>query len=383
MVVLKNHGYASTTGGDITHGFEMPDFSSTDASLCEAALAELRLLKGREPKPAETPVQTLADWLIARFGPALGTRLSGFVKKLTGADADALAAEAAEALGMISRPKLGSDEDMATLKSSKRFYDDRLGVSLHAGDRRFLGLNIAPRFGYPAREGLRGFCHAAHGRLEALGVTVRLRCGVEAVGSHAEGVALKTDAGAIDAKTLFWSLPDQPLLGLLGIDIDLKSAVQPVGAAIHAFEVDAEATLGPDYIHDFDMSRAAFRYSRPGVYGGQVMANGRSYVLAEVPCHPGDAPSASAPAVSDQIWRDMKDVGFLAPNAKRHDQLSWAYPVAYTLPKGGWREPVTRAAAAIASNHPRIVAISFGKRGRAAFMTHYDNDLHSKLTSAA
>jgi glycine/D-amino acid oxidase-like deaminating enzyme len=378
MMELVGHDWASTTGGALTTGFEMPDFSTSDPGLCKTALAELAELAFSGTEPA---ADDLVGWIMGRFGQNLGVRISDIAEKIVGGPVDGLASESAAALGMLTRAKLGTDAEMIALKERGVFWDDRLGVSLTANDPRFSGRSVVRRFGYPASGAMGGFCTAAVDRLRDLGVRMHLSTDVTGIEISAFSITASTSSGSISATRLFWSLSDQPLLDLLGTgtDIDLRQATHPVGAAVHAFEINSQDCSGPDYVHDYTLGRRAYRYSRPGIFGGQITPKGRSYILAEVPCHPAASVEAKSAATADRVWADMQAAGYIAEDAVCFARTTWVYPVAFTLPRLGWRDPMEQAAIAMSAFSGRIVRIPLGNRGRAQFMAHYDEYLHDRL----
>lgn len=370
------HYFASTTAQAISHGFEMPDFSVDDPDLCRAALAELSKLKTSAERE---PPESLVEWFTATYGRTLGNKLVAALEKVIATPANDIAVEARGALGMLARPKIGTDAEMIALKESDSFYDARLGVTLESGDPRFAGRSVRKRFGYPSSGAMRRFCLLAEARLRELGVDVLTGTRVTAIAGAASGVVLETTAAPISAGRLFWTLPDNGLLDLLGIAIDLRAMVQPVGTAFFAFEVQSAAIADIDYLHDFSPSRRPFRYNRAGVYSGQVMEDGRTFVTAEVPSHPAKLDTLLCDAVADTVWQDLQAAGFVQSGTELTARTHWGYPVAFTLPRMGWRGPMEAAAAAIASASPRLSTIRFGHRGRDAFMMFYEDMLQHEL----
>jgi glycine/D-amino acid oxidase-like deaminating enzyme len=370
------HDFASTTARTVSHGFEMPDFSVDDPDLCRAALEELSRLKGSAERD---PPESLVEWFAATYGKTLGERLVAALEKVIAAPASDIAVEARGALGMLTRPKIGTDREMIALKESDPFYDARLGVTLESGDPRFAGRSVHKRFGYPSKGALRGFCISAEARLRELGVDVLTGTKVTAIAATTSGVAVETTGAPLSGRRLFWTLPDNGLLDLLGISIDLKAVVQPVGSAFFAFEVPSAAIADIDYLHDFSPSRRPYRYNRAGVYSGQIKEDGRTFVTAEVPSHPAQLGAVLCDAVADTVWQDMREAGFVQPGTELTARMHWGYPVAFTLPRMGWRGPMEAATAAIASASPRLSTIRFGHRGRHAFMTLYEDTLQHEL----
>ncbi|NRA99092.1 MAG: NAD(P)-binding protein [Rhodobacteraceae bacterium] len=378
LLVFEDQQWATTNDKTWISGFELPDFTD-EPEFAARALAELAAL---EHAAAGPPPETYADVLLAKFGPALAARLSPMVKKYTGADPAEISADAAGLLGMFSRVRLGTDDDMLALKRTSSFWDDRLGVSLYCGDADFIGLNANKIFAFPARKGLTGFCEAADRRLRALGVAIRTGAPVDGVEHIDGGIAVTVGEDRIEGRALFWSLPETHLMKIIGADVDLMSSAHPVGTAFFAFEVDQDAIVGPDYLHDYSGKRLPFRYNKAGVYGAQTKPDGRTYVTCEMPGHPKDLRDVITDDNAQAAWDALRDVGYLRADAVAHDRFGWSHPVAYTLPKTGWRDGYDAAQAAIQAASPNIHGIAFGYRGRLAFMRFFEDTLGDRLRGA-
>ena len=376
----NQQNFGSTIGQAITRGFEMPDFSSDEPPLCKIALEELSEIN-RVQVQVESP--SYEAWLSANYGPTLGGRLKDMTKKVTGTASEYLSVSAGASLGMLSRPKLGSDAKMIALKESAEFYNSRLGVSLESGDERFAGLNINKRFGYPATGALRRFCIRAKARLEELGVNILTNSKVVKL-TQDENFIEVTLQGAgptsLSAPRLFWSLSDHGLLPLLGVDVDLTTAALPVGCAFFAFEVPVDKiTTDLEYLNDFSDLRPPYRYNQAGVYSGQITQNGYTFVTAEVPSHPAKLDSILNSKFSKIVWQSFLDVGFLKPDTSMGASTYWGYPIAHTLPKIGWKVPINAMRSALSYWSPRLFTVEFGHRGRNAFMHYYETKLQQEL----
>lgn len=376
IVVSQAHNWASTMDRAWTYGFEMPDFSADDAAFCATALRELEGLRTSGGAPDGDGYDA---WLVAQVGPTLAGRLRTMLAKVVGGSPDGLDVEARGHLGMFARPKLGSDTQMAELKQTDSFWDDRLGVTLDYNDPRFAGRSTTKRFGYPETGGLRAFCTAATERLTQAGVTILTQTCVQALETQGCPITLRTSDGDLRAGRAFWTLPDHSLLDVLGLDLDLKATALPVGCAFYAFEVQARDIVGPDYLHDFSDTRLPYRYNSCGLYSRQVRDNGTTFVMAEIPSHPATLPQLKTPEVEADVWRAMCGVGFVRPDATPSAQSSWSYPVAFTLPRVGWEAPMDTATNAITERAPKVSTVAFGHRGRHAFMTHFENTLQHEL----
>lgn len=373
LKVLQDYSWASTTGRAWTSGFEMPDFSTSDAELCQLALAELAA-----PKSDPELGDGYLDLLNRRFGASLTARLVPMVEKVIGGTADELDKSAADSLGMFSRVKLGTDEAMVKLKSSSQRMDDILAVTLSSGASQFLGKSATLKWGYPAHAALRAFCEAAESRLRALGVDLFLNSTVENLECRRDSINLQANETPFDTRFLLWTLHDNSLLRILGVNLDISAASLPVGAAVHVFEVQQDDILGPAYLHDFTENRACFRYASAGCYSGQVRPDGRTFVLAEIPCHP--ARIKYAEDLSMVAWDDLKASGFLHHEATATQHTVLSYPVAYSLPKKGWEPIIQAGEQAVKDLSGQILQIPFGHRGRDRFMTFFENTISQLLT---
>lgn len=376
LSVSDKVNWGSMTDLTWTYGFEMPDFSQDDPVFCATGLSELKSLSlhsdTREPKNYD-------EWLLKNFGPTLATRLKPMVEKTIGHESSNLAVEAKDALSMFARPKLGSDKEMEALKLSNKFFDDRVGVSLAAKEPRFQGKSVVRKFGYPSQGALRSFCISVEKRLRDLGVTILKQTAVVGIVPKTTELALETSRDQVFADRVFWSLPDQGLTNLLNIDIDTRKAALPVGSAFYAFQVKTRDILGPDYLQDFSPKRAPYRYNRCGVYSNQVLDDGSTFVMAEVPSHPSKIATLLNTDAMTEAWDSMRESGFVRSTAKLEAAGFWGYPVAFTLPLVGWRDIVQQTSAAVRGVSERISTIEFGHRGRHAFMMHYESKLQSEL----
>lgn len=377
LFVTDSHDWASTTGSNLTYGFEMPDFAEDDPAFCKLVLAELAALHMSDtPKEAS---ETYVDLMRQTYGPTLASRIAGMLEKVIGGPSNQIAAEARGSLGMFARPKLGTDAEMIALKQQGPFYDDRLGVTLDSNDTRFMGRSTTKRIGYPAHGALRSFCIQAEARLRAMGVTVLKETCVTELEATDRTVMARTNQAPVSADRLFWTLPEHSLLDLLGIQIDLKSTTQPVGMAVFAFEVPVDSIRGPDYLHDFSIDRLPYRYNRCGLYSGQVKPDGTTFVMAEVPSHPSKLSEILTEETKARVWSAMQDACFVKAGTAVSASGHWGYPVAFTLPKLGWQAPMQAAKAAIRNVSGRFSTIEFGHRGRHSFMTFYHTTLQHEL----
>lgn len=380
LQVWTDQQWASTTDRTWTTGFEMPDFGTDNPTLARTVLSELAAMQDAPPKPVP---ERYLDWYRETYGHALTEAITPMLAKYTGSDPVQISSDARGALGVFSRPKLGTNAQMIALKESSPFWDARIGVSLGSGDARFAGKSANNRFCYPARNALTGFCEAAQARLTALGVEIFTSCPVSAIRDAQGEVTLRAGDRLFSAPRLFWSLPEVVLARVLGIEVDPSVSTLPVGTGFFAFEVPESAILGPDYLHDYARARLPFRYNKIGVYSRQTRSDGTTLVTAEVPCHPARLAEVATEANLARAWEGFLDVGYLKPGTQASDAVAWGHPVAYTLPRPGWREAHERAQAAFAEVSRGIVGIDAGYRGRFSFMTFYETALEARLLGPA
>lgn len=376
-LIFENQDWASTMGSTWTYGFEFPDFYPDFPETARNAMGELETLTG--DAPTESTVGYL-DWYRQTYGSTLADAILPMVRKYTASDPSDLSVDARESLGAFNRLKLGPDADMVLRKEASSFWDSRLAVTLDCGDPRFLGNNTNRRFAYPASKGLTGFCEAAETRLCELGVDIFTSCPVTSIEEISADVVVEAGQQNLSAPILFWSLPEIGLGKILGINVDLTKSATPVGTAFFAFEVQKDTILGPDYLHDYAPDRLPFRYNKAGVYSGQTKSDGHTYVTCEIPAHPARLKNLTTEEIADQAWEAMLDVGYLKPDTDFRDRTFWGHPVAFTLPKIDWRIQYEKMQNEISSRSDRIIGIAFGYRGRAAFMSHYNDSLSQKFS---
>jgi hypothetical protein len=373
--VFEDQKWASITGQTWTYGFESPDWSA-DPQFCAQVLQEFDALNAQDQGHGQGDY---ASWHLAQYGPSLNARVMPLIAKFTGGDPRCFDAEARSLFGAFTRVKLGNDTQMIALKEKSPFHDDRLSVTLDCGDARFLGHNVNCKFAYPARQGLMGFCIAADARLRQMGVDIFTGTPITQISEDTSAICVTAGAHNLQAAKLFWSLPEVPLTKILGLDVDLMKIAIPVGTCFFAFEVQKDKVLGPDYAHDFNPDRLTFRYNCAGIYSQQTKPDGQTFVTCEVPCHPSQINQTLSSENQARAWGDLRASGFLAADASYGQSTSWGHPVAYTIPKQGWRPTYEAAQTQIQNRFNRLFGIEFGHRGRLSFMNFYENKLQDLL----
>ena len=138
-----------------------------------------------------------------------------------------------------------------------------------------------------------------------------------------------------------------------------------------------------DYLVDYDVRRPPLRYASPATYGRRARGDGHVPVLAEVPCHPADLAATLSEASREAVWEALLDSGFVRRDARARRSTAWGVPVAYALPRPGWRDAHEALRAEVRERLPRALCAAPGARGRNAFAAHYDAALHPRLVADA
>ena len=379
ILIIKDMEYASMVDREWTYGFAFPDLSKFSSKLSSRGIAELIALSKVDKWTAAT---SYLQWYEQNYGEVLTRTFTPMIKKVTGSDPSEFAVEANKSLSFFNRPKLGSDVEMILLKKRSAFFDDRLGVSNRCGEPCFLGMNTNKIFSYPAAKGMQGFCDSAKKRLEELNVEILLQSQVTSIGRSSDaGLRVELNGkNQLSANKLLWTLPQGPLAKVLSLNMQSNQNYTPVATTIFAYEVNREEIVGPDYLHDYSSDRIAFRYNRAGVYGNQIKPDGTTVVMAEVPHIPQFPNSFCTDQMSETVWKNLVESGFMSANAVCLDSTCWGIPAAYVVPKNGWRELYDEIGIAIERFSENIHYISFANQGRLEFMRYFEQTLSQKIT---
>jgi hypothetical protein len=116
-----------------------------------------------------------------------------------------------------------------------------------------------------------------------------------------------------------------------------------------------------------------------GVYSQQIQSNGNTVVMAEVPSHPADLSKKVTNNMTKIVWENVCNSGFVAPETQPIDSTCWGLPVAFTLPKVGWKEDFTKVQDIIKNTVPSLHSPAFESRGRSRYMSYYETHLHHQL----
>jgi hypothetical protein len=376
LQIFEDQQWACTVDKEWTYGFETPDFSF-DTKLSHDIMEDMRKLK--EGNVSDDVSLSYAEAYKKKYGEKLYSLIKGMIKKYTDSSPDEFAIESQKFMGMFSRVRLGSDGEMIALKEASEFWNERLGVTLNCGDKRFIGLNSNKKFGYPRSGGLMTLCNCAMNRLSAYGVDVITNCEVREIKKSADGLIVSTSNREYYGRNVFWTLADSVLCKILKFDIDLNQYAIPVGNCFVAFETDVSNILGPDYLHDWSNKRQTFRYNKQGVYSNQITADGTTFVVAEMPTHPSRIKDKISTINNSEIWAEMRNIGFVKSEATYVDYKIWGHPFVFAAPKVGWKGPYDAYINKIGQFSGKLQTIEFGYRGRLAFMRFYDEVLHSKF----
>lgn len=325
--------YASRIAGRLSEGVAVPDFSGCDAPL--RARIEREVVQAAE---AEVPAATLGELIDARYGRTAGGPLRDAAAKIFRADPDALEPDALRATAM-TRIRIGSDETSTDLKARSSALDARIAVPAGGDPLRFYADPDRPyayRNFYPARGGMRAFCAAARGYLEAAGVRLALGAAPTALDGGPAGFELVlSDDTRLSADSLCWTL-DLEALARLALSSDaMADTVHAVPMVIVYFAVDPARVAGYTYVHDYEPSTRLYRAAALGEYGGQRTPGGETLVGFELPVELGSAVWDAPEAHVRDVWREAADLGFVSGDPPlRHHVLKT--PVSYKAPRLGY-----------------------------------------------
>ena len=374
--ISEHSEFASTTHKTWSYGFEMPDYSIDAPDFCTLALKELQIMKSQNIN-RDTPRYT--DSYKNTHGQNLTNALMPIVNKYIGSASQELSSDARIYLSIFDRLKLGDDAEMAALKLDDPYWDARLGVTNKYEDHKFIGSADNNKTGYPKSGGLKSFCENAKRRLIELGVTIRLGEAVDQIKTIDKEVIVTTKNETYHTKNIFWSLPEVLLNKVLQTQIDLTKLFIPVGMCFYAFEVKKSSIKGPDYLNDFNVNRAVFRYSNMGSYTSQVNSKGNTFVLAEVPSHPQNIKYNSSSESIKTVWKNFCDTSFICNESEPLDNTFWSHPLYFALPKLGWQDKYRIYQNEIYRRIPNLLVTPSGLRGRRAFINFFEKKLRHKF----
>ncbi|MDB3935554.1 FAD-dependent oxidoreductase [Granulosicoccus sp.] len=400
--IIEQHNWASTIGGQWTPGIESPDFSVNAEKTSRLALRQMQKLrdgldetestsrwsnnssvfqstKCLSQRTQSSSESTLARWYTDNYGEVLAKSINPMIRKASGSQAGLMSADALKTLDMFRRIKLGEDHEMIDLKKSSEFWDQRLAVTLSCGDERYLGMNIKPRFGYPGRQGLGGFGRHALRRLNDLGVNICTSEAVISLSNKNSIFQIQSGEQKLKSKKLLWTLPDHVLAQLIGLKTDLRQYQLPVGFSLYAFEVPRHCVAGPDYLCDFGQDTLAFRYSHPSRYTNSYTNDDFGYVLVEIPTHPKDMQVLQTPEFKKRAWQDLLASGYLHENSHYRNSICWPLMVGYSVPCPGFLKIYSEYLQELEVQLPGVKTIEPGLRGRSAFISGYEKQLHNEL----
>lgn len=162
--------YSSRTGGHVSKGFGVPDFSQFPQEWRERALRDLQ----NAAAMPHAPTGTLSDAFHARFGATLGAEMCKVAAKYTGLDPSDLSHRALATLPALHRARIGPDAQMRVLKKESAL-DPVLAASnimpeiVHSLDK---GRSIT-RTAYPTTGTMAQVGHSGASALRRAGAQVR------------------------------------------------------------------------------------------------------------------------------------------------------------------------------------------------------------------
>jgi len=366
--------YASINRGIKSDGIAVPDLSQFPQEVRRKALREIKIRIGLP----ENDCDDLAEKLAGRFGETAGNYAGECVKRISAYEPDELAPEAFQTLRVVHRLRLGTDSEMEDLKSDPSL-DERLAVSSQTDPLRFYrhATPFKHRNFYPSVKGMRGFCEAAAGYLEQIGVDLRLSSRLKCVDVNSGVTAITDEGDSIEAEMCYWSLPASLFLRTIGVNDPLSAHGRRVSMLFYYFRLPPASVGKYTYVHDFTADRLCFRSSAPGIYGQQTDAEGNTYVCAEVPVRTGSELWEAPEKATDQIWEELKLAGQVHDTAHyaavRVDRL----PVAFILAGKGWAEARVAQQEALVPYRDFVRFTDSGTFGKTAIINAVASDLSS------
>ena len=377
LVILDEHTWASTTKDSWSYGIESPDFSRDEIEFSEKVIHEMDLITTQDLYLEKS--ETLSEFLRRNYGPLLSTRMEKILLHKFSINAKLAGSEVFKFMKYLQRVKLGSDREMAYIKNSSKFWNDRLSVTNFCSDVRFLGSNIKFKFGYPRLKGMKGFCEAAEIKLKKLGVDIFFNTKVSKILQSTGSIKVHSSHHILSGQNLFWSLSLLQLAEILRIQNTLKKHYKTMGTTCVAFEVDSNCIEGPDYLVDYHEQRRPFRYNKQGIYSKQITDSGNTFILTETYKQTALNYREHQKAFSQDIWKDLSQTQFIKKGTILQDFFYWHIPVSSIVPSKGWSHGHKKLLRKLQPFASQIYWTDPNQIGRLNFIKHYENKLHHKL----
>lgn len=264
-------------------------------------------------RPSVAPDADFAAWTRARFGPTLyRTFFEGYTRKLWGIEPSALSGDWAE-----QRISLVDLKDVA-----RRLLPGRQsGVRTYARSYRY------PRLGFGMI-----FDRLAD-RVMAEGA--ELRTGVTVTGLRMSGSAVsrvETDAGDVPCDAVVSTMPLPDMVRLTGGKCSLRFR----GLRFFNMTMDVADVSPFTWQYLSDPSIMATRLQEPKRRSPEMAPEGRTSLMLEIPCDPGDALwSAEDEVLLPRIRHDLSRLG-IDPDAMSGEVFSTRAATAYPLMVKGY-----------------------------------------------
>ena len=305
--------YGSRFGGVVTRDTSVPDLSNRPAEAVDRMLDEVQAAAEAD---AGTVADTLHDYYIARWGQTAAEYLGAINLKFLGMPADMLDQNSHIYAG-LKRIKIADDERSRRLKNASQAIDDRIAVARSPDDSFYPEAMAELPFPnlHPIPDSFAGYCRAARGVLERLGVSIQWQTRVHAIQKDANGqnatlINLQTKAEHEESFDLFlWSGKLAQLETLLFGSERLKSLIAPMGMHLFYHFARPEQFSDLGYFQNYDTDLDVFRWSSMGIYSRQTNADGLSFCCTEIPGHSGVTTGAEH---ADRHWDELRTLGLVS-----------------------------------------------------------------------
>ena len=344
--------YASVTEGVKSDGVAVPDYTVLDRATQARILFEV--VEAATAGPRDNT--TLADVLSNRYGETLAERLSSAARKMLRVDPDQLDACVLPST-VFGRIRIVPD-DLALLLKESPALDERIAASSQHDPLKFYRDQAAKypyRNYYPHGKGMRSFCEKALERLRNLGVNVVFGEAVESISNHGAKLDLTLSSEKVlEADRVLWGT-DAGMLAKVVFDHNpLDGLVHAVPMAMYYFKCPREQVGEYTYIHDYSEDSLIFRASSPGAYGGQVDADGSTYVCFEVPTTIGSPVWEDPDGHLSAVWQEALALG-IVHGEQPQDHTVLRAPVSYRMAKVGFEAAQNELTARVRELSERII----------------------------
>lgn len=360
-VSVRYNGFTHPTA--VSEGIIVPDFQNFPAATRTQMVDEV--VKASKALQAAGDEIHLGEALARRYGPTIAEQLKTCVVKTSGYEPSQLSEDALMTLGPVTRVRIEDDAKTEALKASSPRLDEILAVSTQNNPMRFQATRGKYPFRnyYPAGGGMSVLCRRALTFLQERGVDVQLGSSFSKATIESDHVKLAVNETILSEKVYF-SLNALVFCNVFNIASDLKKFMLPVSAHFVAFRVKKEAIKPVTFLHDYRETSLSFRNSATGLYSHQIDSDGMSFVIAEINAPIGKPLPGTPDEIARRCWSEMIEQGLV----ERADAVPafhiWQAPVAFVLPKFGWRPEAAELDKRSAELSERIIKPSVLLRGK-------------------